>query len=129
MGIDTHVYCVYGVKTEWDDDFHQAQDEYETALIKEHGYDKWRSGKIPDDPMIEVTSDGMGGEYMVFGPQLYDSGNWRWGELTQETQVELDGDTLKRMRDEYIETFRKVYPDHVHLVDRPWKLINFVHYS
>jgi len=124
MGINTNCYCYWGVKTEWSDAFSDANEEVYEANTAKYGY-----GKSPADADVDYMSDGMGGEYMVFGVQLWDSGDARWGEMVNESQTELNDGILETWRTEYIEHFKSLYPDLVHLVDVPWKLINFVHYS
>jgi hypothetical protein len=125
MGINTHCYCYWGVKTIWSEEFSDANEEMYEATVAKHGHGK----PFPADSEVDYMSDDMGGEYMVFGVQLWDSGDARWGEMVNETQTEINGEILETWRAEYIEHFKSLHPDLVHLVDVPWKLINFVHYS
>jgi hypothetical protein len=124
MGINTHCYCYWGVKTAWSDEFSDANEEVYGANTAKYGY-----GKSPGDADVDHMMDGMSGEYMVFGVQLWDSGDARWGEMVNEDQTEINDKILEAWRTEYIEHFKSLYPNLVHLVDVPWKLINFVHYS
>lgn len=72
----------------------------------------------------------MGGEYMVFGVELYDSGDSRWGEMVNSNEVEIDQDTLDQMHSEYMADFKRLYPEHFEwLNSKPWRLVNLVHYS
>lgn len=125
MGINTHVYTVYGVKLPWDDAFDESYEEIEEALIDEFGYGKPQ----PADRQIEVIRDSMMGEYMILGPILYDSGDFRYCEDMNNYQ-EIDIDNLDDKWEDYKEMFLKLYPDHAHLIafDAP-SLINFIHYS
>jgi len=47
MGVSTNIYTFYGVKIEWDDDFHEAYDE------------------VYADLQVPVIVDAMMGEYIV----------------------------------------------------------------
>lgn len=72
----------------------------------------------------------MSCEYMVFGVQLYDSGDDRWGEMNNSNEVEISQEILDRMRKEYMEQFKLRYPDQYDwLAEKPWRLVNLVHWS
>lgn len=125
MGINMHVYTVYGVKLPWNDAFHEAYEEIEEALCDEFGYGKPQ----PADRQIEVIMDGMMGEYMVLGPILYDSGDFRYcDDMNNYQGIDIDGLHVEWL--DYKEQFARLYPDHVHLLayDAP-SLINLIHYS
>lgn len=125
MGINTHVYTVYGVKLPWDDAFYEAYEEIEEALCDESGYGKPK----PAGSQIEAIMDGMMGEYMILGPILYDSGDFRYCEdMNNYQEIVIDGLHVEWL--DYKEQFARLYPNHVHLVEgvEP-KLINFIHYS
>ena len=125
MGINIHVYTVYGVKLPWDDAFYEAYEEIEEALCDEFGYSKPK----PADRQIEAVMDSMSGEYMILGPILYDSGDFRYCEDMNNYQ-EIDIDGLESMQRMYKENFGRLYPEHHHLiVHKDFKLINFIHYS
>ena len=125
MGINVHVYSIYGVRTEWNEQFSDAYEEVEDHNIKQYGYNK-----EPADAQIEVLMDGMGGEYMVFGVELYDSGDSRWGEMVNSNEVEIDQTILDTMQEAYMTKFRRLYPDQYEwLAAKPWRLVNLVHYS
>jgi hypothetical protein len=125
IGINTHVYSYWGVRTEWNEEFWEKYNEIEEAAISKYGYNN-----IPADCNVEVLSDGMSCEYMIFGVQLYDSGDARWGEMVNSNEVEIDDDILNRMRDEYMTQFKRLYPDQYEwLAAKPWRLVNLVHYS
>ena len=93
MGINTHVYSYWGVRTEWNRDFYDAYEEVEEANVDQYGYNK-----APAGTQVEVLVDGMSGEYMVFGVRLYDSGDARWGEMTNSNEVEISQKILDAMR-------------------------------
>lgn len=125
MGINTHVYTVYGVKLPWDDAFYEAYEEIEEALIDKFGWGKPQ----PAGSQIEAIMDGMGEEYMILGPILYDSGDFRYCEDMNNYQ-EIYVDRLESMQRMYKEDFERLYPEHYHLiVHNDFKLINFIHYS
>lgn len=125
MGINMHVYTVYGVRLPWNDAFYEAYEEIEEALVDEFGYGKPQ----PADRQIEVIIDAMMGEYMVFGLKLYDSGDFRYcDDMNSYQEIEEVGLFGKWF--DYKERFARLYPDHVHLLEgvQP-KLINLIHYS
>jgi hypothetical protein len=112
MGIDTHFYTMHGVKTKWNDEFHDAYDEV---------YD--------DNDTPFVLMESMCGEYMIFGTVLYDSGNLRWGEINNDC-VEIDIGKLHNLEFEYRKEFEAKFPQFVEtLLKEPFKLMTFAHYS
>lgn len=125
MGINTHVYTVYGVRLDWDDAFYEAYEEIEEALLDEFGWgNPQEAGR-----QIEAIMDSMMGEYMVLGHILYDSGDFRWCEDMNNYQ-EIDTSNLKSMQRMYKEEFKRLYPDHFHLIAHyDFKLINLIHYT
>ena len=125
MGINMHVYTVYGVRLPWNDAFHEAYEEIEETLLDEFGYGKPQ----PADRQIEAIIDAMMGEYMVLGLKLYDSGDFRYcDDMNSYQEIEEVGLFGKWF--DYKEQFARLYPDHVHLLEgvQP-KLINLIHYS
>ena len=125
MGINIHCYSYWGVRTEWNRDFYDAYEEVEEANVDQYGYNK-----APAGTQVEVLVDGMSGEYMVFGVRLYDSGDARWGEMTNSNEVEISQKILDAMREEYMTQFKRLYPNHFEwLAAKPWRLVNLVHYS
>jgi hypothetical protein len=117
MGINIHCYSYYGVRTEWND---AVSDRIEEV------YDM----KIDPADDVEILTDCMMAEYMVFGVQLYDSGDSRWGEMVNSNEVEINQEILDTMREEYMARFKKLYPDQYEwLAEKPWRLVNLVHYS
>jgi len=125
MGINVHVYSYWGVRTEWNKEFYDAYEAVEEANIDTYGYNK-----APADAQVEVLMDGMGGEYMVFGVELYDSGDGRWGEMVNSNEVEINQTILDDMREAYMTKFKRLYPNQYEwLAAKPWRLVNLVHYS
>jgi len=125
MGINVNVYSIWGVRTEWNKEFYDAYEEIEEANIDTYGYNK-----SPADAQVEVLMDGMGGEYMVFGVELYDSGDGRWGEMVNSNEVDIYPEKMDTLKHEYMEKFKRLYPDHFEwLAAKPWRLVNLVHYS
>jgi hypothetical protein len=117
MGINVHVYSYWGVRTEYNNDVSARWHELDEQDIS------------PADD-VEILMDGMSGEYMVFGVQLYDSGDSRWGEMINSNEVEINDAVLKQMQTEYMEKFKTLYPDQYEwLAAKPWRLVNLVHYS
>ena len=113
MGISTHYYTVYGIKHEWDDQFAEVLDEV-----------------YGDSDLPNVILDGMGGEYMILGEILFDSGDLRYGEFEDQFK-EIDLKSLAKIEKKYIENFKKKFPKWHKLVARKYKfkLMTFAHYS
>ena len=112
MGISTHFYTVWGIHLEWGDDvkqFVENDDIYSCSA-------PW------------VLVDGMGGDYIILGKCLFDSGDIRYG-ADRDTFVEVDTGSLPALEQEYKEAFVKMYPDYAHFVDEPFKLMTLSHYS
>ena len=117
MGINIHVYSYWGVRTEYNNDVSDRWNDLDEQDIS----------PVND---VEILMDGMSGEYMVFGVQLYDSGDSRWGEMVNSNEVEINDAILEQMRAEYMNRFKQLYPDQYEwLAAKPWRLVNLVHYS
>src|SRR6056297_2792535 len=125
MGINVNVYSYWGVRTEWNEAFNDAYNDLYNKNIEQYGYNK-----SPADAQVEVLMDGMGCEYMVFGVELYDSGDARWGEMVNSNEVDIGHNVLDQMHWDYMVKFKRLYPDHFEwLNSKPWRLVNLVHYS
>lgn len=111
MGISTNIYTFYGVKIGYDEAFTEAYDE------------------VYNDLKVPVIIDGMMGEYIVFGEQLFDSGDFRYGMEDGDSCSETELEALSELREKYIEEFCKYLPEFRHLIDVEWKIICFTHYS
>jgi hypothetical protein len=118
MGINTHYYTVYGIKiSSYDDDLSDAMygegDLYETVEKNEN---------------LDIIMDGMGGDYMVIGKILFDSGDLRWSEI-KDTFVEIDMSNLTDIRLSAMQEMQKLFPDFSHYLDGDWKIMTFMHLS
>lgn len=118
MGVSTTYYTVYGIKHDYDGIKEFLEGPYEDAY-----YDD-------DTPTITPTIivDSMSGEYAIFGKVLYDSGDLYEGEC-KDSFVEIDLKTLPEIEASYKKEFITKFPEYSHLLDRPFKLMTFVHYS
>lgn len=117
MGINTHYYTVYGKRVDsYDNDLSDAL--YETDLYK----------TVEDHEDLDIIMDGMGGDYMVIGKILFDSGDLRWSEI-KDTFVEIDLDALTELKESATQEMKNILPDFVHYLDGDWKIMTFVHYS
>lgn len=125
MGINTHVYTVYGVRLDWDNDFYDAYEEIMEALLDEFGWgNPQEAGR-----QVEAIIDGMVKKYIILGHIIYDSGDFRYCEDMNHYE-EIDTSNLLNLELEYKEQFARLYPDHVHLLEgKEFKLINLIHYS
>ena len=124
MGVNINVYTIYGIKTPWDDAFHEEYERIEEILVYEFGYGK----PLPADRQIEVLIDGMSGEYFIFGKILYDSGDFRYCDDMNDYQ-ELNLNEFEQIKQDYILNFNRLYPNFSHLIqDKEWKLLNLIHY-
>ncbi len=113
MGISTNVYTYYGIKVErYDEAFSKAYDE-----------------KYDDPQCPNVLFDGIDAEYMILGKCLFDSGDFRWDMEDGDDLQEIDLAQLPKYEIEYKEKFRKFFPEFAHLVDKPFKIMTFTHYS
>jgi hypothetical protein len=113
MGVNINVYTFWGVKLKWDDQLWEAIEEYQM----QHG-DSEAPGHI---------MDGMTGEYMVLGVQLFDSGDFRYGELNEQL-CEVHVQDLPVQEALYKSEFCNKLPAWSHVMDTPFQLIMFVHY-
>jgi len=118
VGINTHYYTVYGVRiNSYDDELSETMygegDMYETV------------NKSTD---LDIITDGMGGEYMVFGKILFDSGDLRWSEI-KDTFVEIDTSQLTNIRLGAVQEMRRILPNFAHYLDGEWKIMTFMHLS
>lgn len=118
MGINTHYYTVYGVHVD------SYDDELSDALYGEGDlYDT-----IEACPDLDIIMDGMGGNYMVMGKVLFDSGDLRYNDI-EDVFVEIELFELNEHRDRCIEQFMNHLPGFGHYMDREWKLMTFMHLS
>jgi hypothetical protein len=102
---------MYGVKIADNAEFNEAYDEV---------YD--------DTDTPTVILDCYSGEYIILGKILYDSGDLRWEE-SGDSFVEIDLDSLPDIEKDYKTSFIDKFPQFASLLDAPFKLMTFVHYS
>ena len=114
MGVETNFYTVLGAKFEWDDDFYSLYEELEEAA---------------PGLTINIIFDYMSGEYFVIGKELFDSGSARWGFEDGDTFNEYTLEELAQFEKEYKEEFSKLFPNFLHLIKDPFKIITFMHCS
>lgn len=111
MGIDTNVYTIYG----WKFDVNKELSDY----LEEIDYD------TPDDFITD-----MDGETAYMGAVLFDSGNFRWGEMdgestwTEDHAEDLLGDFIQ-INEDFVD---KVF-SFQNLFDEPPKYISFVNFT
>lgn len=121
MGINTHYYTVYGVHIDHYDD------ELSNVLYEEDDrYSLFQDGTLPED--FGLIMDGMGGDYMVFGKILFDSGDLRWNDF-KDSFVEIPTHALGDFKRDYTRMFSQYFPEFDHYLDQEWKIMTFVHYS
>ena len=111
MGISTHYYTIHGIKTEWNSAFSDLLDEVYDEVVTPF-----------------VLMDLMGGEYMIFGVALFDSGDLRWGE-EKDTFIEIDPKSFTKLEKKYKKEFIAKFPQFAHLMDSKFKLMTITHYS
>ena len=112
MGVSTNFYTIYGIKIDWNEEFNEAYQEV---------YDD------PDTPY--VLSDDMGGEYIIFGEVLFNSGDDRWGFENGDQYKEIDPTDFIDIEYYYKHKFVDKFPQFKDLITHPFKLITLAHYS
>jgi hypothetical protein len=110
MGTSTNFYTIYGVKTEWDDEFSQAYDEV-------------------DERTPLILMDNICCEYMIFGTPLFDSGDARWCFEGGDVYTEIDISSLGDCEEKYKKAFITKFPKFAYLIEKPFRLVSLVHYS
>lgn len=125
MGINIHVYTVYGIRLSWIAELNTAYEKIEEDLCSEFGYGK----PTPADRQIDAVFDWMSCDYMILGKILYDSGDFRYCKDMNYYQ-EFDISSLEEYKNQYLVKFQKLYPSFYPVIaDKEWKLINVIHYS
>lgn len=114
MGVSLNIYVVYGVKIPWDQNLSDKFEEY---------WEQNRESELP-----EHQFDGMSGEYMVLGSQLFDSGDFRYNLEAGDSFKKHDIKDLVHMERTYKTRFSRLFPEFVHIMDMPFELIMFAHY-
>lgn len=106
MGVDNTYYTMHGVVIH-DEDF----------------IDKFMNDH--DSIEVEHVYDGMCGKYIVFGEILAVHDIY-----SDDTDMrEIDIQSLFERREKYIKAFVEEYPDLAWVMEKPFKIISFVHYS
>lgn len=114
MGVSTNVYVFWGIKLPWRDDLHEAFEEY---------WAENRESELPNHMF-----DGMMGEYMYLGVQLFDSGDIRFGLEGGDSHRKTQVDTLLNKEHMYKQTFVKLFPEFASLMDSEFEIHMFTHY-
>ena len=111
MSVAINVYTYYGVKIPYDSAFSDTYD------------------KVYEICDVDVILDGMCGEYIVLGHRLYNSGDICDAFEDGDNWKEIDIEQLPKYEIEYKEAFKKWFPEFFHLIDKPFKLMTFTHWS
>lgn len=115
MGISTHIYGFLGVKLPWNDALHEAFEDY---------MESDRGGELPGH-----VFDSMGGKYHVLGIKLYDSGDFRWGMENGDVYKKIDISTFAEKERIYKDQFIRQFPEFRTMMDQPFSMLMFTHYS
>lgn len=111
MGVDIHVYTVYGIEIPWNE---QLIDDYDD---------------IYKECTADLVMDGMGGNYIILGKILFGSQNFRWNDEVGDSRKQYSISELPAIEAEYRKNFTKWFPEHVKLLDGEFKLMTLTHYS
>lgn len=109
MGVSTNIYTYYGVKIPYDHELAGAYDEH------------YLNPQAPDIL--------FGEEYIVLGKRLFDSGDFRYALEDGDDWKQIDIGMLPAFEIDYRIQFAKFYPDLTHLLEKPFRLFTFTHYS
>jgi hypothetical protein len=102
---------VYGIKAPWSEQF---VDDYDDVYEK-----------CP----VNLVMDGYGADYIIFGKHLFASPNFRWDADGGDSMTFTEVSDFPKIEQEYRAEFAKWFPQHTALLDAPFKLITFTHYS
>lgn len=116
MGINTHYYTVYGI-------VHNHYDEEFSETVYDELYDV-----VENHEDLDIIMDGMGGDYMIIGKILFDSGDLRWSEI-KDTFVKINPNHLKMYQVKATTAFREIFPDNEKLLEGEWQLLTLMHLS
>jgi hypothetical protein len=103
MGVDTTYYTMHGVVID--------DEEFIDKFMNDH-----------DSIEVEHVYDGMCGTYIVFGEILAVHDIYT-------NMREIDIQSLAERREKYIKVFVEEYPDLAWVMEKPFKIISFVHFS
>jgi hypothetical protein len=111
MGIDVHVYTVYGVQIPMNE---ELMDHYDD---------------IYNECTADMIIDGMGGEYIILGRILFNSPNFRWNDGDGDVRKDILPEELPEIEREYRMDFARWFPDFTHLLEDRFRLMTLTHYS
>lgn len=121
MGINVHYYAYYGIKLEFTDKQTKTFEELSELFDEVTG--------VAEDASEMMLFDGYGGEYIIVGKMLFDSGDLRYNDI-EDTFKSIPLDSLPQIETEYRAKFAKYFPEFKHLIDgKKFELMVFVHYS
>ncbi len=109
MGVDTRFITLYGIK--------RTYEECESLLEEDDG----------ESSTLDFIVDGYDTQYVYLGHIFLKTASMRWD--APEGEISIDIDKLKEYKKKYTAEFRDSYPDYIHLLDGPWYIHSFVHYS
>lgn len=115
MGVSTNVYVYYGIKIDFNNELNDAFEDY---------WENNRENLLPDH-----VFDSMTGEYMVLGSRLYNGGDMRYGCEDADGFTTLDLDKLDGMETEYKQEFCTLFPQFADLINQPFEILMFTHWS
>src|ERR1035437_10463759 len=98
MGVSTNIYTYYGIKIPYNQEFADAYDN------------------VYENCPVDVLIDGMGGDYIVLGKKLFDSGDFRWDMEDGDDFKEIDPDELADIERDYKLAFIVGFPQFAHLI-------------
>ena len=113
MGVSTNFMMVWGIKMPWNK---------ELADFYEEKYPESSQGPW-------LLFDGMGGEYILAGVKLWDSGDARWGFEDGDGHKVLDPRTFPAWEKAYKEHFQREYPQFSYLMFPDFQLHALAHFS
>jgi hypothetical protein len=115
MGVSTECMVYWGIRLEWNHDLNERFEEF---------WEEDRESELPGH-----VFDGMSCEYMVLGVQLWNGGDIRYGLEGGQPFTQQDVSELALMEAKYKEKFCNQFPEFAQLMDQPFKLCMFSHYS
>ena len=110
MGVSTNVCTYYGIEIPYNQEFADAYD------------------KVYENCPVDVLIDGMGGDYIVLGKKLFDSGDFRWGMEDGDAFKEIDTNDFGRIERDYKLAFILCFPQFNELMIPKFKILAFTHY-
>lgn len=115
MGVSINVYGFFGVRLNWNDQLNDAFEEF------------WNDNREQDLP--DYAFDSMTGDYQVLGVRLFDSGDFRYGAEDGDGCTKLDLESLADQEQKYKDDFINKFPQFAEIMEEPFKILMFTHYS